>query len=465
MIMRGRLRKLFRIGKVQDGTPALLAVLLVSGALHFAWLSHPDSVIFDEIHFGKFVNAYCCSHERIFDLHPPHAKLLIAGGARLLGYRGGVEFRAIDDPYGDVSPFPVRFVPALAGTFLPLIVYTLMLQLGGSRPAALFATLLVLLDNALLLQTRVIALDGILLSSTLLSLVAILAALRAQSHVRRSAYCFVAGAMAALAAGSKYTGLIAIGLVGSCIVVEIVRAVTDKQVVWYWLRKSLWIMAGFVMTYGIGWQLHFALLTVPGAGDMWGLPTGHFLADMIDTQIKMLTSNIDLSARHPDSSPWWAWPLMHAPLFYWLHEKARLYLFGNPIIWWTASVMLVVVLVNLVLVRVCDLKVVSDRERKPILWLPVIGFIGAYLPLSQVGRVLFLYHYFTAFVFSIVTVVLWLDHVGWLRADGLTRQRASVYGYLVIAMVGFVGISPVTYGFATGTWLVDFLFEIFPTWR
>ncbi len=453
------------MGKTQKQVMPLLAVLSLSAVLHFAWLSHPANVIFDEIHFGSYVSAYCCNHERFFDLHPPHAKLLIAGGARLLGYRGDVKFGAINDPYGDVSPVPVRFIPALAGTLLPLTVYILMLQLGGSRPAALFAALLVVLDNALLLQTRIIALDGILLSATLASVVAILAAIRSQSHWGRAAYCLLTGVLVALAVGTKLTGLIAAGLIGVCIGVQIVRQFQDRQMVWYWLRKSLWIMAGFVITYGVGWKLHFMLLTLPGEGDAWGLPTGNFLADAIRTHVKMLTSNMDLAAGHPDTSPWWGWPLMHTPVFYWVHEKARLYLFGNPIIWWSMSVMLVVTLVNLILVRVCDLKIVSGRERKPILWLPILGFIGAYAPLSQVTRVLFLYHYFTAFVFSILTVVLWLDHVGWIRADGLTKQRVSVYGYLVLAVVGFVSISPVTFGFETGTWVVEYFFEKFPKWR
>jgi dolichyl-phosphate-mannose--protein O-mannosyl transferase len=34
--------------------------------------------VFDEVTFGKFVQAYCCTGERFFDIHPPHGKLLIA---------------------------------------------------------------------------------------------------------------------------------------------------------------------------------------------------------------------------------------------------------------------------------------------------------------------------------------------------------------------------------------------------
>ena len=67
----------------------LLVLLGVGFCLHFVALAYPREVIFDEVHFGKFVTAYCCTGERFFDIHPPHAKLLVAGVAWVGGYRGG----------------------------------------------------------------------------------------------------------------------------------------------------------------------------------------------------------------------------------------------------------------------------------------------------------------------------------------------------------------------------------------
>jgi dolichyl-phosphate-mannose--protein O-mannosyl transferase len=49
-----------------------LALLLLLGALtHFSGLAHPREVVFDEATFGNYVSAYCCTGERIFDVHPP----------------------------------------------------------------------------------------------------------------------------------------------------------------------------------------------------------------------------------------------------------------------------------------------------------------------------------------------------------------------------------------------------------
>jgi dolichyl-phosphate-mannose--protein O-mannosyl transferase len=111
----------------------LLLLAVVSAGLHFYRLSEPRSVVFDEVWFGDFVNAYTGSGAYFLDVHPPHAKLLIAGVAALGGYHGEQEFSAIHHPITAVSPALLRFVPALAGTLIPLLVFGLLIQLHGQQ--------------------------------------------------------------------------------------------------------------------------------------------------------------------------------------------------------------------------------------------------------------------------------------------------------------------------------------------
>ena len=127
----------------------LLLVLLVAAALvRLVGLTHVREVIFDEVHFGKFATAYCCSHDRIFDIHPPHAKLLIAGAARLFGYRGGFSFKQIGMAYPTDFPlFGFRFVPALAGIGIVVLFYLFLLQLGASSYAGFAGALCLAFDN------------------------------------------------------------------------------------------------------------------------------------------------------------------------------------------------------------------------------------------------------------------------------------------------------------------------------
>ncbi|MBI3421301.1 MAG: phospholipid carrier-dependent glycosyltransferase, partial [Candidatus Sungbacteria bacterium] len=58
---------------LQSTTLGLWLLTTASIGLHFTALDYPRQVVFDEVHFGKFVNAYCCTKERFFDIHPPHA--------------------------------------------------------------------------------------------------------------------------------------------------------------------------------------------------------------------------------------------------------------------------------------------------------------------------------------------------------------------------------------------------------
>ena len=145
-----------------------LVVLLALGVLtRVVGLGYPDQVVFDEVHFGKFVNSYCCTGEHFFDIHPPHGKLLVAGVAKLAGYDGSQPFETIGEPYGAGVPVAaLRLVPALAGALLPLVLFMLLRQLGVSPAVAFLGGWLTVLDNALVVQSRLISLDSVLLLAT-----------------------------------------------------------------------------------------------------------------------------------------------------------------------------------------------------------------------------------------------------------------------------------------------------------
>jgi dolichyl-phosphate-mannose-protein mannosyltransferase len=242
-------------------------LLLASAVTHFMWLSYPHQVVFDEVHFGKFATAYCCTGERFFDIHPPHAKLLIAGAAKVAGFRGGLSFERIGQSYEGISPLSLRLVPALTGTFLPLLIFILLLQLGASRAAAFLAGAAVLFDNALTVQTRIISLDGLLLVAIFGSLALWFAASRRQGRGRWLLLA-AAGAAAGLAVGVKFTGLAAPGVLAVLFFVQAFGSGGLRR--WKESIGTLVIVTvRALVVYGAGWALHFILLPHPGSGDEW----------------------------------------------------------------------------------------------------------------------------------------------------------------------------------------------------
>jgi dolichyl-phosphate-mannose--protein O-mannosyl transferase len=432
-------------------TRLLLILLTLGAALHLFRLGDPDRVVFDEVHFGGFVSAYCGSGEYFFDIHPPHAKLLIAAVAALGGYQGDQPFEELGEPITRVSPALLRLVPALAGILLPLVLFGVMRQLGASAMAAFLTGLAVLLDNSVLIQTRIIALDGILLVSIFGALGCTLAAVRNTRRVRRTGLALLAGLLAGVAAGSKFTGLVALGLIGLCLALEFLREPTWRR---FRVTASLavWVLSGAIAVYAGGWALHFALLTEPGRGYVFAAPTGDFLFDTVKLHRVMFDVNYGLTAPHPDSSSWWGWPLMIQPVFYWSSANTSLYFVGNPFVWWGCALGLVVVATNLVLLRVTELELPHAATPWPArLWLPLAGYLMALLPLVVVPRALFLYHYLTPLLFSLCTVILWLDHVRWTRAGTWIGQRWSFHAAVAALVVGFLAMGPFTFSFASAS--------------
>lgn len=456
----------------------VVILLIVSGATHLVGLGNPREVVFDEVHFGKFVTAYCCTGERFFDIHPPHAKLLIAAAAKLSGYRGGFSFEHIGQPYGSVSPIGFRVVPALAGTLLPVIIYILLRQLGGSRPAAFFGGLVVVFDNALTIQTRIMALDGVLLVSTFGALAAYLAAERADQSgapARRwVGWAALAGALGGVAVGTKFTGLLALGLPG---ILGLYRLVTSRSLFHArrWLAMEAILFASAAAIYIAGWVLHFVLLTQPGSGDAWGVPEWRgpvvlsFWRETIELHQTMYRANNGLTIFHHDSSPWWGWPFMNTPVFYW-HRFApgasaavgAIYFIGNPVVWIGSTLLGVAALAWVALVGVGK-KTLAPLQQTWLL-IPVLGYSLAFLPLTRVDRGLFLYHYLSPLLFAIMLGVLWLDQQGWLYRSSIRHQPRRVYLTVAALFLFFLMFSPLTYGWLLNPDTQKLLFW-FSSWR
>src|SRR3972149_4832382 len=106
------LRRLYRL--VRSRSTALIIVAVISGATHFAFYGTPDTVVFDEVHFGKFVSAYSTG-EYYFDIHPPLGKLVIAGVAKLFGFAPDASFANIGEGFSGRSHLYLRLLPTLAG--------------------------------------------------------------------------------------------------------------------------------------------------------------------------------------------------------------------------------------------------------------------------------------------------------------------------------------------------------------
>ncbi len=434
----------------------LLVVAFASSLVRIVGLASVREVIFDEVHFGKFATAYCCSHERTFDIHPPHAKLLIAGAARLFGYRGGFSFSRIGLAFPDTLPvFGFRLIPSLAGVGIVIVFFFFLQQLGASQYGAFAGALCLALDNLFVTQTRVIGLDGILLLAQLSSLSIYLASYR-RKGVSFFGLTLAAGAMAGLAAGSKFTGIAILPVIAFHAAVFCWHAGSVEQ----WKRSGfqavLFIFA-FSIVYLLGWVAHFHLLYLPGFGDSFYQLKGNFFSDLVTVHRTMFDANFGLKSPHQDASPWWSWPLMKVPVFYWAGPGRSLYLIGNPVVWWGSTLIFVGMLAR----GLFYLEFASKKEMKALFGTPVCLVLVAYfvsvLPFLGIPRALFIYHYMTPLLFSLAFVVLSLD-----RNRFFTPRNTAVLGAVVALL--FIALSPLSYGFQSGAY-GQFLVDTIRSWR
>lgn len=442
-------------GKPNRARWAPVALLVIGALTHLIGLSHPRQVVFDEVHWGKHVTAYCCSGARQFDVHPPHGKLLLTLGAVLGGYDGSQSFESIGLPYGRNPVFWLRLVPALCGIAIPILFFFFLRGVGGSVPIAWMGGFLLALDNAFILETRTMLFDGILVASSLGALVCLMRIDRASTAGRAWAWTLASGALAGLAVGTKFTGLAVPALIG----IWLARAwwtaarSSERGLIF---RRGLLIGVAGVVVYLAGWLVHFSLLTQPGPADAFHPTTGRFVEDLRVAHRTMIAANAGMVATHPDASLPLTWPIMKVPPYFWSGETAVEYLIGNPVVWWGSSVLIVVMIVNFGLARVTQIKL-APRPSSSRLWWLLIAYVLAYLPFFRVTRILFLYHYLTPLVFALACVLIWLEEMGWTRPESAGRQRASYYGVMAAAVVGFLLMSPLTYGYpggAYGNWLV-----------
>lgn len=422
---------------------AILLLLAISVATHFAFFGHPNETVFDEVHFGKFISAYY-THEYYFDIHPPLGKLIIAGVAKLADFKPGFSFSQIGESFPDNTYRALRFLPSLAGAFLPLIIFLLALELRFSKTASFAAGTFVALENALLVQSRFALLDAFLL---LFGFLALYFYFRYRNGKDNTNFIWM-GIFAGLSASIKWTGLSFIALAG---IIELISLIRQRSSLGSWLKTAgFFVLLPFLIYLSV-FTIHFSLLDHSGDGDAFMTPefrkTLVGSADYDDPDIQPLSmfekftelnkemygANQRLDATHPYSSQWFQWPFMTRPIYYWnsADSSSRIYLLGNPVIWWSSTVAVLLVTLSVIVRQ----KYLIHDTKYLILF---SGYALNLLPFIGVKRVMFLYHYFIPLIFAILMLVYLIDR---------SRHRKQLFIALGIAsLVAFLFFAPLTYG-------------------
>jgi dolichyl-phosphate-mannose-protein mannosyltransferase len=432
----------------------IIVIIIASVVTHFLFFGHPKETVFDEVHFGKFISGYF-THQYFFDIHPPLGKLIISGMGYVTGFKPGFSFAEIGEKFSGNSFEWLRLLPIIAGTLLPLVIYLLALELGLSGIASFTAGLLLVFENATLVQSRFILLDAFLL---LFGFAALLFYLRYEKNGRLN-NLFLSGALAVLSVSVKWTGLTFLVIILVLSFIKWLKSATKVRD--FLIHASALLVVPLIIYFSI-FVIHFQLLPKSGPGDAFMTPEFrktligssdygnanfkplNLFQKFIELNKEMYTANATLTAGHPYSSKWYSWPFMIRPIYYWYEAplagstaSSRIYFLGNPIVWWASTVAMLYLLLGLG-------KPILKFIRKQPADLKRIELIlaGAYifnlLPFIGIKRAMFLYHYMIGLIFAILALVYLIDG---------SEKRNKIFAVLILASIAaFVFFSPLSYG-------------------
>lgn len=426
----------------------LALILLVSAALHLVRIGTPDRPVFDEAYFATYA-ANDALQTPYFDIHPPLGRLFYS--IPLFFYdnndlkdatyvvnektQDGKSFitKGIDKPYGTFPYVTERMVGVFFGLLLIFSVFLFVRELAGEG-AALLTSFFVAFENALLLDTRLILMDGMYLSFGLLAL---------YFFFKKMPRPWIAGLFFGLALSVKLTAVVFIGPV---VAATILKSIFAKERVRHHDVLSFLGVAAIVfliLFVGINNLLFTPAEQLSVMGHLFNIPSATVNPSVIKaTLLQFVVGSAGYTAggTNPMMSPWYLWPFMMKPIR--LTNAGTIVLVGNVFVW-IASTLAVLTIFFYYAKRIMR-RVPYGEHDKPITVL-FFGYVFALLPFfTFIDRATFLYHYFPALLFTIALLATLITRA---LAEQTKHAKMLAYGVIgILSVWGFIISAPYTYG-------------------
>ncbi|MHC0063911.1 dolichyl-phosphate-mannose--protein mannosyltransferase [Nostoc sp. UIC 10890] len=467
-------KKWFRIG--------MASVFILSLALRFWGLERFNTLVFDEVYFAKFGNNYL-THTPFFNAHPPLSQYIIGIGI-WIGSHIPFWHDTVNGLTGSLrSPWTYRWINALTGSFIPVVVAAIAYQLSYRRTFAILAGLFTACDGLFLVESRYALNNIYIVIFGLLGQWFLLLALDNQNR-RRSFWLVLAGISFGASVGTKWNGLWF--LLGAYLiwvtawVISLIHSFPNSKLGGRRQEAEGVSQESGVSTYSPLAplssssqtplqnltqlnivQMLFYLGIIPAFiySIIW-IP--HLQLDktygFIAVHQQILKFHLQLGGNSPNVHPycaaWYKWPLMTRPMAYYYQTAKSIteplpvmgpplpagagkviydvHAMGNPFLWWF-GVAAMLFLIGLLVSQAVIFLVKEKRFSVPATlsvdtWIAlylVINYAANLLPWVKVTRCVFIYHYMCAVVFVFLAIAWFVDqclrsYYQQLRALGVT---------------------------------------------
>lgn len=445
-------------------------IFLLSFFTYFFRYWEPQRVYWDENYHIASAQKYL--HGVYFmEQHPPLGKLLIALGEEMLHPNAHAD-QFLNTDYGsdfpdDFSFVGYRFFPALFAWLAAPLLFLIFLFLTRH---SLFSTLLsffYVFDNALIVHLRGAMLEGPLLFFCALQILSFFLLLEWGKKPRAWIWLsLLFGVSFGLVGTTKLFGLALVLLLPAYLYTLIPH--------WKRIAHVTGLFAlGFLLVYVTVWQIHFSL----GKSIQPGLPDdGYYQASeeykailasgtsssWINFPIMLRDSlayvpfynrgapRLDLCKSDENGSPFYLWPLGARSINYrWETPDGQvyhyLYLQSNPVVWLVAFAGLLAGIALLIGSVVFELR--EPLKYRFLLTVFVGLYVSYMIAISQIERVLYLYHYFIPLFLSFIVFAIVFMELPRIAHWRLTEKRKSTILFVLAALIfiSFEFYRPLTY--------------------
>ncbi|TRY64235.1 hypothetical protein TCAL_03556, partial [Tigriopus californicus] len=293
-------------------------LFLISLITRLVFLDLPRNVVFDEMHYGKYASLYL-KGTFFFDANPPLGKLILALAGYFAGYEGDFEFQKIGVPYPENFPLmTLRLIPALCGSLITPTVYLILGEMGLSNWAGALAALMVVLDTAILAQSRFILLESMMMLFALFAILSVLKFRRFAGAPFSMGWCFwilMTSVNMGLAFSVKFIGIYSCWLCSFLLLRSFwkrlsLKQVSNLQLFFEFSSQAVLICVIPILVYVGSFYIHLSILTKAGVHD--SLMTSAFqasleggLSSIVDGQPKVIAHGSQITLRHTHGKTCW----------------------------------------------------------------------------------------------------------------------------------------------------------------
>jgi len=413
----------------------IVLILLLATFTRFWRLGIPDTYHFDEVYHAFTAKEMLLGNPAAWEFwntppagfayewsHPPLAKLFMAFGMMIFG----------------IGPFGWRFFGALAGVGIILLVYFLTKKLFASQFIAVTASLLLIFEGLLFVQSRIGMNDAYFIFFMLLSLYFLL-----------SRKYFFSGLFWGFSLAAKWAAVYTIFIFAVFFIHEFLqKSKLEKRL---FIRKMILVIPVFyillpLIIYALSYSPFF-FLNDPNISEhidprskvvkieqslcqpVFSSDFCNKLAIVWNVNQQMYWYHTRLKATHGYQSLWYTWPLDLRPVYYYVgnfgDKIAQIYAFGNPAIFWPGILAVIFAIYRL------------RKDRKFNLGLILTGYLAFWLPWSLSPRIMFLYHYLPSIPFLAILLAFVLEKF-WRNKTG----KILAIAYLLLVITTFIYFYP-----------------------